>query len=301
MNPRKGEEPVLPELLAGLREGGPDLADEPAKARAALEETLANIPVAEDLSFSSETLGGVPVVKGSYPGAAADGVLLYFHGGGFVSGSAHGYRALAAELARAAGLSCVSVEYRLAPEHPFPAGIEDCCAAYRGLLEQGIAPERIAVAGDSAGGGLLLSVLLSLRDAGDPLPAAAVALSPWVDMTCSGESFTTKAAQDPMLTHKGLSVCAGRYLGDHDPRDPIASPVFADLSGLPPLLIQVGSIEVLLSDSIRLAGAAGAAGVAVRLDIWPGMPHDFPAFNFMLEAGRLAIADAGWFVEQALG
>jgi acetyl esterase/lipase len=259
------------------------------------------IPVAEDLAFEEIELGGVKALRGSYPDAAEDAALLYFHGGAFVAGSAHGYRALSAALARAAGFTMWSLDYRLAPEHPFPAAIEDGVAAYRALLASGIVPERIVLAGDSAGGGLVLAALLALREAGDPLPAGAIVLSPWANLACDGITIETKAEEDPSLTPRGLRAGAMHYLGETDPRDPLASPVFADLSGLPPLLIQVGSAEILLDDAVRLAEAAGAAGTAVRLDIWPNMPHVFPAFAFMLEAGRLAVADAGAFMRETTG
>lgn len=300
MNPRRGEEPALEQLVAGLRAGGPDFSDDPAKARADFEETLAMVPVAEELAFEQVKLGGVPALKGSYPGADTAAALLYLHGGAFIAGSAHGYRALAAELARAAGLTSYSVDYRLAPEHPFPAALEDCRTAYRALLEDGIAPGRIAIAGDSAGGGLALSLLLALRDGGEPMPAAAVLLSPFANLACDGATYGTKAAEDPSLNVEGLRAGAAHYLGGRDPRDPLASPAHAELGGLPPLLIQVGSAEILLDDALRIAGNAGAAGTPVRLDIWPNMPHVFPAFAFMLEAGRLALADAGQFMRQAL-
>lgn len=301
MNPRRGQEPALEPLVAGLRQGGPDFADDPAKARADFEATLAMVPVAEDIDFTQAELGGVPTLIATCPGADAGGALIYLHGGAYIAGSAGGYRALAAELARAGGLTAYSVDYRLAPEAPFPAAIEDSCAVYRALLARGIAPEKIVLAGDSAGGGLVFSTLIALRDAGDPLPAAAIALSPWANLACDGETVRTKAAADPSLTPEGLRAGARHYLAGADPRDPLASPVFADLSGLPPLLIQVGSAEILLDDALALAARAGADGSPVRLDIWPDMPHVFLAFGFMLEAGRLATQDAGAFIRQALG
>jgi acetyl esterase/lipase len=301
VNPRKGEEPVLAELVASLRAGELDLADPPAKARADFEAMLAMIPAAEDLAFSETQLGGVKTLKGSYPGAAEDAALLYFHGGGFFIGSANGYRVLSAELARAGGLTMWSLDYRLAPEHPFPAALDDCVAAYRALVDGGIAPERIVLAGDSAGGGLVISTLVALRDAGAPLPAAGLALSPWVNLACDGPTIASKLAEDPSLTPEGLHAGARHYLGEADRREPLASPLFADLAGLPPLMIQTGSAEILLGDSVRLAEAAGAAGTPVRLDIWPNMPHVFAGFSFMLEAGKLAIGDAGRFIRDSLG
>jgi len=301
MNPRRGDDPALEALIGGLRQGGPNFADDPAKARADFEETLAMVPVAEDFAFTKDDLGGVPAISATYPGADATAVLLYLHGGAFVAGSANGYRGLAANMARAGGLTLWSLDYRLAPEAPFPAAPDDAVAAYRALLGQGIASSRIVLAGDSAGGGLVASTLVALRDGGDPLPAAAIMLSPWANLACDGETIASKAEEDPSLTPEGLRAGAAHYLGSADARTPLASPVFADLSGLPPLLIQTGSSEILLDDSVRLAAKAGAGGTAVRLDIWPGMPHVFPAFSFMLEAGKLALADAGTFIRQSIG
>jgi len=301
MDPRRGEEPALAELIAGLRAGGLDFADDPAKARSDFEATLAMVPVANDLVFEDVELGGIRVLKGSYTAADPDAALLYLHGGAFVAGSAHGYRALAAELARSGGLTSWSVDYRLAPEHPFPAAIDDCVAAYRALLARGIAPNKIVLAGDSAGGGLVLSTLIALGEAGDPLPSAAILLSPFANLACDGATYESKSAEDPSLTVAGLKAGAAHYLGTTDPREALASPAHANLAGLPPLLIQVGSAEILLDDAVRVAANAGAAGTSVRLDIWPNMPHVFPAFAFMLEAGRLALQDAGQFIRQSLG
>lgn len=301
MNPRRGEEPALAALIEGLRQGGPNFADDPAKARADFEETLAMVPVAEDLVFTPGELGGIPALHGTYPGADPEAVLVYIHGGAFVAGSAHGYRALAGELARAGGLTLWSIDYRLAPEHPFPAALDDCINAYRALLEQGIAPDKIVLAGDSAGGGLVMSVLLGLREAGDPLPAAAIPISPWANLLCDGSTYETNAKADPSLTAEGLLTAAVAYMAGNPARNPYASPVFGSLHGLPPLLIQVGSAEILLEDSIRLAANAATSGTAVRLDVWPNLPHVFLAFHFMLEAGKLAIEDAGAFMRQSLG
>ncbi|HSG34534.1 MAG TPA: alpha/beta hydrolase [Sphingomonadaceae bacterium] len=300
MNARFGKEPALAELVAGLRAGELDFADDPAKARVDFEAALALSPVADDLAFEEVELAGVKILKGSYDGADPDRALLYLHGGAFIAGSAFGYRGLAAELARAGGLTSWSVDYRLAPEHPFPAAVEDCLAVYRVLVAQGIPPARIILAGDSAGGGLVLSTLIALRNAGESLPAAAILLSPFANLACDGSTYATKADVDPSLTVEGLRAGAAKYLGSTDPRHPEASPTFDSLAGLPPLLIQVGSAEILLDDAIRIAEVAGAAGTPVRLDIWPNMPHVFPAFAFMLEAGKLALQDAGQFMRQAL-
>jgi acetyl esterase/lipase len=297
---RGATDPALEQLVAALRAGDLDFTGSIAIARGQFEDMLAQIPVADDLSFAAEDLAGLPTLVGRGPAAASDIALLYLHGGAYVAGSAKGYRGLAGELARAAGATAYAVEYRLAPEHPFPAAVEDAVAAYHALLDRGFAPDAIVFAGDSAGGGLVVATLVALRDAGTALPAAAVLISPWADLGCDGGSYVSKAVEDPALTQQGLRAAAAHYLGDADPRQALASPIYADLRGLPPLLVQVGSAEVLLDDAIALAGAAGAAGVAVRLEIWPGMVHVWHAFGFMLEAGRRAIADAGGFLKDAL-
>jgi monoterpene epsilon-lactone hydrolase len=283
-------------LLGLLRTSGLDLAAPPPQARANFEAMLAAIPIPEDVSFEAATLGGVPALWSMTPGAGKYRVLLYLHGGGYVIGSTQGYRPLFSAVARAAGARGVALEYRLAPEHPFPAAVNDAVAGYRALLKQGMAPGSIAVAGDSAGGGLTVAMLVAARDAGLPMPAAAVAISPWVDLEGTGESLATKLAEDPILTREGLLNSANQYLNGASPRTALASPIYADLAGLPPLLIQVGSAEVLLDDANRLAARAGAAGVATQLEIWPRMPHVWHANSFMLSEGRDAITGIGEFL-----
>lgn len=294
-------DPELEQLVAALRADRPDLSGPPAAARVAFEEMRAAIPVAPDLTFAAVDLGAVPGLKTRSPGAAADAALLYLHGGGYVIGSAQGYRGLAAELARAAGVTGYAIDYRRAPEHPCPAAVDDAVAAYRALLDQGLAAGRIVLAGDSAGGGLTVAALVAIREAGLPQPAAALALSPWSDLACTADSLTSKAAEDPSITAAGLRASAALYLAGADPAGSVASPVRADLSDLAPLLIQVGSAEVLLDDSLALARAAGAAGTSVRLEVWPGMIHVWHAFGFRLAAGRRAIAEAGAFLAARLG
>lgn len=285
----------LSQLLGLLRAGGPDLGAPPLEARAAFAELLNTLPVADDLHFEADSLACLPTLKCVAPTSAPERALLYLHGGAFVVGSAQGYRGLAGELSRAAGMTGYAVDYRLAPETPFPGAVEDATAAYLALLDRGFAPDRIALAGDSAGGGLVLSTLVHLRDQGHPLPACALLISPWANLACDAASITTKAAEDPSLTGEALRKTAAHYLGGTDPRTPLASPVHADLRGLPPLLVQVGSAEILLDDAVQVAQVAGHAGTSVRLDIWPGMVHVWHAFAFMLGAGRAAIADAGAF------
>lgn len=294
-------DPVLAELIAGLREGGPDLAADPAILRPDYEALFATMPVAEDLSFEDVTIGGVPALRVSAPSGGSGKVVIYLHGGGYVVGSAQGYRGLAGELSRAAKMDALVLDYRLAPEHPFPAAVDDAVAAFRALLAGGMKPEDITFAGDSAGGGLALATMIRLRDQGHALPAAAMLISPWADATCTAASLDTKAADDPSLTKHGIEACAQRYLGDADPAQPLASPAKADLAGLPPLLVQVGSIEILLDDSTAIALNAADAGTSVRLEVHPGLPHVFHAFHFMLPQAKAALDEAGRFLSTHAG
>ena len=289
-------DPVLAELIAGLRAGGPDLAADPATLRPDYEALFATMPVADDLAIEQVDLGGVSALRVATPGSDTGKAILYLHGGGYVVGSAQGYRGLAGEVSRAAGMPAMVLDYRLAPEHPFPAAVDDAVAAYRALVADGTKPASIVLAGDSAGGGLALAAMLKLRDEGDALPAAALLISPWADATCTASSLTSKAAEDPSLTKHGLDVCAHRYLGGSPASDPLASPAKADLSGLPPLLVQVGSIEILLDDALAIAASAAAAGTMVRLEVHPGLPHVFHAFHFMLPQAKAALDDAGAFL-----
>jgi phosphinothricin tripeptide acetyl hydrolase len=226
--------------------------------------------------------------------------VLFLHGGSFNSGSITSHRTLAGNVALACEARSLLIDYRLAPEHPFPAGLEDSLAAYRWLLEQGVAPGRLAVAGDSAGGSLVLSLLLQARDQKLPLPAAAVCLSPAPDLTFSSASWTFNARNDLMLDARKERMAVQIYLRDTDPRDPLASPVFADLRGLPPLLIQIGSRELLLSDAEALAAPAKAAGVDTSLEMWPGMQHEWQFAASFLPEGRKAIERVGEFVKARL-
>lgn len=228
-------------------------------------------------------------------GSRSDAVLLYLHGGAYVFCSPRSHRHLVAALSEATGFSAFALDYRLAPEHPFPAAIEDSVATYRWLLDQGIAPNRIVIAGDSAGGGLTLATMLSLRDADLPLPAAGVCLSPWVDLTVSGASYTTN--DEAIATRNRLAGYTKLYMQELDPRHPLASPIFADLTGLPPLLIQVGAVEPFYDDSIKLKEVANASGVETHLEIWPEMIHVWHYFYPMLTEGRQAIARIGEFAK----
>jgi acetyl esterase/lipase len=224
------------------------------------------------------------------------GTMLYLHGGGYHFGSIRLYRELAARLALSCAARVLLPEYRLAPEHPFPAAVDDALLVYRSLLADGQTPERIVVAGDSAGGGLSLALALALKAAGEPLPAALVCLSPWTDLTCAGETMTTCADLDAMLPADVVRHYAVSYAAGRDVRDPLISPLYGDLSGLPPLLVQVGTDEVLLSDSLRLVERARAAGASVQLDVWPEMWHVWHLFATAVPEARQAIDAIGRFV-----
>jgi len=245
--------------------------------------------------------GGVKAERVA-PNDARDGrQLLYLHGGGYLVGSPRSHRPLAARLAEAAGAVAILPDYRLGPEHPCPAAVEDALAVYRWMLDDGPEPERIVVAGDSAGGGLTLALALQLKAHGLPQPAGLFAVSPWADLTQSHATYRTKADDDPMIAKAGLDASAEAYLGGMDPRDPRASPVFGDFKDLAPLLIQVGSEEALLGDSLMVAERAGHARVEVRLEVWPEMIHVWHAFGGQLAAGRRAVAAAGAWMDARLG
>lgn len=241
---------------------------------------------------------GVPAAWIIPPGLETKRTLLYLHGGGYNAGSITSHLPLTGSLALTAKARVLAIDYRLAPEHAFPAAVEDALAAYRWLLKGSAQANQIVVAGDSAGGGLTLSLLLSLREKGLPLPAAGVCLSPWTDLTCSGGSWETNATIDFMLKRVTTLKAAKLYLGDADPRSPLASPLFADLAGLPPLLIQVGSEEVLLSDSTLFADKASLAGVDVALENWKGMQHVWQYSVNMLPEARQAVNQIGKFIIQ---
>ena len=245
--------------------------------------------------------GGVRAEWTSTPGAASDAAILYLHGGGYVIGSLDSHRHLVAEAGRAAGCWSLALDYRLAPEHPFPAAVDDAVAGYRYLLGRGIRPGRIAIAGDSAGGGLVVAAMVAIRDAGLPQPGCGWCISPWVDMEAAGDTMTSKAETDPTVQKAGILDMARLYLNGADPRSPLAAPLYADLAGLAPLLIQVGACETLLDDALRLARAAGAADVYVDLQIWPEMIHVWHLFHPELSAGKKAIAAGGAFVRAHLG
>ena len=269
--------------------------------RERLDEVGSIWPVADDVSLGSVDLDGVPGEWSIAPGSGATRVLLFFHGGGYCSGSILSHRRMVTEAGRAAGTRTLAVGYRLAPEHPFPAALEDALTAWRYVRNQGVAAGHIAVGGDSAGGGLTVALINRLRDAGEELPGCAWLVSPWTDLTISGETLATKDAVDPIIHDGYLGELADAYLpAGMDRKDPQVSPLYADLKGLPPALIQVGSAETLLADATRFAAAAGAADVRVTLEIWPHMIYAWHLWNAHLEPGRRALTNAGSFIRECL-
>ena len=254
-----------------------------------------------DLRVEAADANGVAAEWTTPPEAEPSRAVLFLHGGGYVSGSLDSHRHMIGQAGREAQTRTLSLAYRLAPEHPFPAALEDVIAGYHFLLSQGFDPKRIAVAGESAGGGLAIAMLVSLRDRGVPLPACTWCSSPWVDLEAIGGSMTAKASVDPLIQKSYLMELAMAYLKGVDPRTPLASPLYADLRGLPPMLIQVGSAETLLDDAVRLAGVAGAADVRVRLEVWPDMIHAWHLFYPQLADGRRALAQVGAFIRSMLG
>ena len=257
--------------------------------------------VADDVKIENVTVAGRAAEWVRAPGVQAGRAILYLHGGGYVMGSLNTHRSLAGEVSRAAQAAVLLIDYRMGPEAPFPAAVEDGVASYRWLLDQGFKPKALAIAGDSAGGGLAMATLVSARDQGLPMPAAAVPISPWVDLTCSNESYKTRAAADPMINPSGINRLVGFYLQGKDAKQPYASPNFADLRSLPPLLIHVGRDEVLLDDSIKLDAKAKADGVNSTLEIWDDMIHVWHAFHPMLPEAKQAIVRVGSFLREQWG
>ncbi|HEY3713693.1 MAG TPA: alpha/beta hydrolase [Jatrophihabitantaceae bacterium] len=288
------------QLDAILRQGGLDTSADVPKLRAAFSDLMAQVPVAPDVQQKPVEIGGVAGVEVTVAGNEAENVILYFHGGVYVIGSATASVPLVGDLVRRTGTKAITLEYRLGPEHPYPAAVDDARAAYEGLLAQGIAPAQIALAGESAGGGLAVATLLSLREAGMALPSCAYLMSPYADLTLSGETLAGKSELDPLLSPEGLRARVPDYVGGADAADPYISPIFGDLRGLPPLLIQVGSHEVLLSDALRLAGRAAIADVPATLDVTPGVPHVFQAYAGLLDEAGAALDRASTFVKTQL-
>ncbi len=288
--------PQLQMAIDAMKAFGDKVGATLPEMRAAFEQMAA--PAQPDIKTEKVSANGVDAEWVTAPGAASDRAVLYLHGGGYVLGSVNTHRDLLGRISRAAQVRVLGLNYRLAPENPFPAAVDDALAGYRFLLDQGFKPARLAVAGDSAGGGLTLGALVAIRDAGLPLPAAGVCLSPWVDMEAKGESMTTRADKDPIASRDALFMMAQSYLGGKDPKTPLAAPLHADLKGLPPLLIQVGDSEVLLDDSNRIAARARTAGVKVTLEVWPEMIHVWQLFASFLPEGQEAVEVIGKFIRE---
>jgi acetyl esterase/lipase len=258
-------------------------------------------PVADDVTLSTVDVSGMQGEWSIVPGSDPSRVLMFFHGGGYCSGSILSHRRLVTEAVRAAGVRTLALGYRLAPEHPFPAAYDDALNAWRFLREQNISAGHIAIAGDSAGAGLTVALISQLRHADEELPGCAWLISPWTDLTLSGSTLASKDAVDPLMHRQYLNELADAYLPvGMDRKDPRVSPLYAGLSGFPPMLIQVGSAETLLDDATRVAAAAGAADVPLTLEIWRNMIHAWPLWNAGLEPGRRALANAGAFIREHL-
>ena len=264
-----------------------------SEQRRLLRELTSAQPLPADVTVTAATLGGVPTAEITVDGIEPRHVVLYFHGGVYVLGDAVSAAGLASQIGRQTRATVISVDYRLAPEHPYPAAVDDALAAYQALLAGGTDPSDIAFAGESAGGGLAVATLVNARDHGLPRPAAAYVMSPYADLTLAGTSMDTKAGADPLLSRENLQARVPDYTAGQDAAAGLISPVFADLSGLPPLIIQAGSHEVLLDDAVRLARQAAAADVEVTLDITPGVPHVFQAYYAILDEAAAALDRAG--------
>jgi acetyl esterase/lipase len=286
----------LDSLITLLRSRPAPAVQEVAEARARFEKMGEMLGRPSDAKCQPVKAGSVPAEWVDAPGCDPSRAVLYLHGGGYVIGSINTHRRLAYNISAAAGARVLLIGYRLAPEHPFPAAVDDATEAWRWLLQQGFAPRRLAIAGDSAGGGLTLATLVNLRDRKLGLPGCAVAISPWVDMEAIGNSITARAAEDAMVQKEGLLWIAGLYLNGANPKSPLAAPLHADLAGLPPILVQVGTAETLLDDATRIAEKLHRAGVSVRLAVWPNMPHVFPLFAPILSEGADGCAEIGAFI-----
>jgi acetyl esterase/lipase len=280
-------------LDAILRQGAFPADSDVNEQRRLLRELTSAQPLPADVTVTAAALGGVPTAEITIDGIEPRHVVLYFHGGVYAIGDAFQAAGLAAQIGRRTRARVISVDYRLAPEHPYPAAVDDALAAYEALLHNGTAPSDIAFAGESAGGGLAIATLVNARDHGLPLPAAAYVMSPYADLTLAGTTIETKSKADPLLSRELLQPRVTDYTAGHDAALGLISPVFADLSGLPPLIIQAGTHEVLLDDAVRLARQAAIADVAVTLDITPGVPHVFQAYSPILDEAAAALDRAG--------
>ncbi|MBK5438629.1 alpha/beta hydrolase [Pseudomonas sp. TH32] len=268
--------------------------------RKAYEQVLCAHPIPAGVRFQEVDMGGVPGMVVVPDGLEGDRVLLYIHGGGYVGGSPRGYLSLAGHFAKLLGAKVYLPDYRLAPEHPFPLPIDDTLRAYRWLLDQGNDPRSIVFSGDSAGGAMVVSVMVKARNAGLPLPAGGAALSPWANLEHTGASLDSRDGLDPQASRAGLTLLAKAFLNGVLPNNPDASPVFADVRGLPPILVQIGENEVMLSDAMRLATHLGENRVRVSLEVWPGMFHVWHLFAGILPEGMQALENAALFLDQAI-
>jgi monoterpene epsilon-lactone hydrolase len=280
-------------LDAILRQSAFPAGSDAIEQRRLLRELLSAQPLPADVTVTTAALGGVPTAEITVDGVEPRHVVLYFHGGVYVMGDAALAADLASQVGRRTRAKAISVDYRLAPEHPYPAAVDDALAAYQALLQGGAAPSDIVFAGESAGGGLAIATLINARDHGLPLPAAAYLMSPYADLTLAGTTMQTKRDADPLLSPQALQARVPDYTSGHDPAFGLISPVFADLSGLPPLIIQAGTHEILLDDAVRLARQAATADVQVTLDITPGVPHVFQAYYPILDEAAAALDRAG--------
>ena len=287
-------------LLKKLRTLPRTFGEDVAEQREAMDNAAAPFPLGEDVVREETNAGGVPAEWLTPETASGDGVLMYLHGGGYCIGSMTSHRHMIANIARAAGVRALSVGYRLSPEHPFPAGLDDAVTVYRWLVERGTSPKCIVIGGDSAGGGLTLATLLKLREDGIDQPAGAVLISPWTDLTSSGDSIRTQAASDPILNPDRIGHIAQWYADGADVTLPLISPLFADLAGLPPLFVQVGSAEILLDDSTRLAQAARDQGLDLELEVWEDMFHVWHYYADWIPEGREAIEKIAHFMSAKL-
>jgi monoterpene epsilon-lactone hydrolase len=276
-------------------------AETPEQFRAIYSRFLGQFTAPPGVQFEPVNAGGVPAEWMVPPGASAQRTILHLHGGGYVVGGPKDYRDMVSRIAGAAQARALTIDYRLAPEHPHPAAVEDALTAYRWLLANGADPAQTAIAGDSAGGGLTVATLVSLRDKGERVPAAAVCICPWVDLEMTGESIDSNDEADPLVKRDLLVNMAAAYLAGQDARTPLASPLHADLRGLPPLLIQVGKSETLLDDARRLAERAQAAGVSVTYEPWPEMIHIWQWFGSFLPEAQQAIDRIGEFIRKRTG
>ena len=271
------------------------------ESRAGFEQFAAMFQVAKDVKIDNVDVNGVSAVWISTPEAVEENVVLYFHGGGYVFGSINTHKEFMSRISRVSNSRVLLIDYRRAPENPFPAALEDAITAYKWLIDsEGIKPENLIIGGESAGGGLTLATLLKLRDTGIPLPAAALLLSPWADLDMTGETIRTKARVDPLANPSDLFFLASLYVGEDDPKNPYISPLYGDLKGLSPMIIQVGSAEILLSDAERIAEKAKAADVEVILDIWEDMIHMFQMFALWSPEGQKATEKLGKFIQKHL-